>query len=182
MPQPYDLLPEWLLPWLTKERLAELGVILIPIGWSVVGLRVWMLRRALRQRRSIFVIPTNRSTAASNWPIRVEHFSRTLSQVRLRRAQWWMRPAGAMRIRLDTINGRGIVYTLGGPSWAQSMLRTSNYPGLLTCPADAVPLQMLTPKGLLVVPDEEDGDQDMDTGTWPGVTVTIPGASDDAPS
>jgi hypothetical protein len=100
-------------------------------------------------------------------------FARLCAQTRLRRWNWWTRPANALRFRLDTVGGRGCVYSFGGPGWARGQLLTNSHSGMVLSRFGIVPLHLLTPKGMSIPPDEGRETSRGSAGwsddrTWPG--------------
>jgi len=162
-----------LLPWLTVGHLAEVVVIGIPTLVLLATLRTLTVWRVLETRQTWVIIPTERFQSSERTDeTAYKNFSNALSHVRLRATsrQWWLRRSGALRVRLDTINRGGTMYSLGGPPWAKPVVEVAGYAGLILCPFEALDPRMLTPKGMLVHPADEipfDIDEPTDPGLLP---------------
>lgn len=139
----------------TMQHLAQVVLVGTPVLVLLVTLRAWHLRWLLKSRQSWAVIPTERYTRRLSDDL-VTNVGKILSQVRRRAVGlgWWMRPASAIRFRLDSINYGGTIYSMSGPAWAREVLETTGYTGVILCPMSALDLSRLTPKGLYVASGE----------------------------
>ncbi len=154
--------------WLVdQQHVAELVVIGIPLFVLLATLRTFAVWRLLGHRQQWAIVPTSRypsgeKTAEDAY----KNFSNALSHVRLRAnvRQWWLRRAGALRIQLDTINRGGTIYSLGGPPWARTVVEVGGFAGLILVPMAELDPRDLSPKGLIVRPDEQiDHEPETDT-------------------
>jgi hypothetical protein len=143
------------------------AVIGAPLLALVGTLRILHLQRLLAGRRAYAVIPTARHARMSEDA--VDNLGRGIGQLRRRALflRWWLRPASAIRVRLDVTNHGGTIYSLDGPPWTREIIETASFQGLILCPMDMLDLSKLTPKGLYIPPEEP---FDIDAPTLPELT------------
>lgn len=159
---------DWITWAFTVQHLAEAAVIGAPLLALLTMLRLWHIHRLLARRRAYAIIPTARHAKMSEDA--VDMVGRGLGQLRRRALllRWWLRPASAFRIRLDTTNYGGTIYSLDGPPWMREQVETASFMGLILCPMDALDLGQLTPKGLYIPPEEPfDFDAQTQPDAWP---------------
>ena len=150
------------LGWFSVEHLASVAVILAPIVAAATLLRIWSIERALRKREAYALVPTTRAAGLKD--DHIAFFARAVGQVRNRRRHLWTRPAGAVRLRLDSLAYHGTIHSVEGPEWMYGLLRTGNYGGLVVPRMDRLDLSRIGPKGLLPDPPEPPDDADATTG------------------
>jgi hypothetical protein len=159
--------------WLSqRQHIAEVVVVGLPVIVLLGLARTLVVWRLLEERQQWAIVPTSRfHSDEKSDETAYKNFANALSHVRLRAVgrQWWLRRAGALRVRLDTINQGGTIYSMGGPPWAKTVVEVAGYQGLILVPLDQLDPYELSPKGLIVRPDVElaDQEEETDSGLFP---------------
>jgi hypothetical protein len=138
--------------------LVAFALLLGPITACLVLYWVRSIGRALRERRSFMIVPTSRTEKME--PRTYNTIVRSISQVRLRRRNAIMQPAGAVRVSLYNANKLAVVHAMGGPPWMAGVLDVNNVTGVVVAPVELVDPARISPKSILPPPWVEAGDQD----------------------
>jgi hypothetical protein len=147
--------------------LVAFALLLGPLGACLVVYWTRSLARALRERRSFMIVPTSRTERME--PRNYNTIVRSISQVRLRRRQTIMQPAGAVRVAMYNANKLAVVHSMGGPPWMAGVLDVNNVTGIVSTPVELVDRARISPKSILPPPWPAwaDGDPDADAPTVP---------------
>jgi hypothetical protein len=154
------------------------GLMLGPVGAGLMLLWVRALHRALRNRRQFMIVPTSRTESMQ--PRNFNLLVRGISQVRLRRRNTIMSPAGAVRIALTNANKLTVVHSMGGPPWMAGVLDVNNVAGVMVAPVELVDPAWISPKSILP-PVWVDPDADAPTMPVGSPTRPLPKGPDGEP-
>jgi hypothetical protein len=127
--------------------LVAFALLLGPAMACLVAYWARSLAQALRERRSFMIVPTSRTEKME--PRTYNTIVRSISQVRLRRRNAIMQPAGAVRVSLSNANKLAVVHAMGGPPWMAGVLDVNNVTGVVVAPVDLIDPAMISPKSIL---------------------------------
>ena len=159
-------------------HLAGLFALLVYVVGAVAGARVAVeigrlgaSVNATSRRKHMANMVTGRMRETK--PGEVHNFARALSGVRRRSRHWWTEKGGAVRFRLDSIADGGMLHSMEGPPWMNTLLNTSNFFALQLVEFDKLDLTRMTPKGMKLDWEHEDstyptgGPTDAAARRWP---------------
>ena len=133
------------LPWLTREKVALTAVVVAVVVAMMTMGRAKLRARRLGQRSAVAMVPTRTFDPTLEEVLR---FANQLVRTRPATRHLSPRGASAVRVRLMSIPGGGLVTEVEGPARSQSVVRLGCYGEVDLRPVEALrPPPVLEAKG-----------------------------------